>query len=190
MDVPALDPRGESGNVHLWYLIEDLPTLYRLLRNGVNKWGQLESLVSQGQAEGIDRDSRVFQEAEAASRVLTEATREWRIGRGNPVDRAVLEDSGAVSDSFLDRVSQLATEISDDAGRLIAALDSGQVKGFRTKSLVALRQYLLDEGYLDDREPLAAEEIRDRVHRAVFADIDRGLIRLRRFEQLVAMVVR
>ncbi len=190
LEVPALDPQGESGNYHLWYLIEDLATLHRLLKNGVNRWGQLQSLVAHGQAEGIGRDSQLYQEAEAASRVLEEASREWRIGRGNPVDRAVLIDSGAVSETYLDRVSQLATEHSGDAKQLIGALESGRAKGFLSKKRAALREYLVSREYLDDRETLSAEEIRDRVHRGFFSDIDKGLIRLPRFEQLVAIVVR
>ena len=190
LDVPALDPNGESGNIHLWYLIQDLATLYRLLRNGVNRWGQLESLVSHGQAEGICADSQVYQEAQVAVRVLEEAAREWRIGHGVPVDRAVLIDSGAVSDTYIDRVSHLASEHSGDAKQLIAALESGQVSGFRKQRLALLREYLTNEGYLDEREMLTAEQVRERVRPAFFADMEKGLIRLARFEQLVAMVVR
>ena len=187
--VSALDPNGESGNIHLWYLIEDLPTLYRLLSGGVNRWGQLQSLVSHGQADGIRQDSQVYQEAQVAVRVLDESAREWRIGRGNPVDRATLIDSGAVSPTYLDPVAHLAAEHSGDAKQLIRALESGQVKGFRSKKLADLREYLISEGYLDQRESLSAEEIRDRVHPAIYADQEKGLISLPRFERLVAMIV-
>ena len=190
LKVSALDPDGESGNYHLWYLIEDLPTLYRLLSGGVNRWGQLESLVSHGQADGICQDSRVYREAQVVVRVLEEAARERRIGRGRPVDRAVLIDSEAVSGTYLDRVSQLASKESGDAKQLIAALESGRVKGFLSKKRATLREYLVAEGYLDERETLTAEQVRERVRPAFFADMENGLIRLVRFEQLVAMVVR
>jgi energy-coupling factor transporter ATP-binding protein EcfA2 len=189
LKVPDLDPNGESGNIHLWYLIQDLPTLYRLLKNGVNRWGQLQSLVNHSQAEGIGPDSQVYQEAQVAVRVLEEAAREWRIGRGNPIDRAVLIDSGAVSDTYLDRVSRLASEHSGDAKQLIAALESGRVKGFLSKKREALHEYLTSEGYLDEREFRTPEEIRDRVHPTIFADMEKGLISLPRFEQLLAMIV-
>jgi len=189
LKLEPLDPNGESGNYHLWYLIQDLPTLYRLLKNGVNRWGQLESLVSQGQADGIRQDSQVYQEAQVAVRVLEEAAREWRIGRGNPVDRAALIDSGAVSDTFLDRVAKLAAKHKGDAKQLIAALESRQVKGFPSKKRDALREHLKNEGYLDEHESRTPEEIRDRVHPTFFSDMEKGLISLQRFERLVAMMV-
>ncbi|MFQ5458291.1 MAG: hypothetical protein ACE5FC_07570, partial [Myxococcota bacterium] len=50
---------------------------------------------------------------EARARCLAAAGHLWRIGKGRPVDRAVLQDSGAVSGTFIDEVAALAARIED-----------------------------------------------------------------------------
>ncbi len=188
LNVPPIDPRGSAGEVHLWYLIDDVSTLYRLLKGGANKWGQFRALVSYHQIEGISRDSDVYRRAEAAAELIAAASGHWRTGRGSPVDRQSLADSGAVSDTYLDRVCDLAGELSGDAKALIDALRAGGVKGFRTDKRKELAEYLAAEGYIDEDDVLTGEQIREQTRMAAFSAIDTGLITPERFERLVAAV--
>jgi uncharacterized protein YhaN len=188
--VGPIDPNGRIGEVHLWYLIDDPPTLYRLLKNGVNRWGQLQTLVAHGSINEIDSNSDTYRQAEASARILEEACKAWCVGRGLPVGRTVLSESGAVSAKFIDPLTELAAESSGDAQALLAALEEGLAKGFRVEKRSALGEYLATEGYLDERPRLSEEEIRQRVRTAVFSALEKGLVRPERFEQLVSMIVR
>jgi len=188
LKVPPLDPFGTSGDVHLWYLVEDVEVLYRLLAGGINKWGQLKTLVTYGQAESVGPESRVYREAEAAARALEEIVKAWRIGRGRPIDRDVLEASGAVSANYIDRLADLAEHYHGDARSLLDEIEAGGVRGFRTEKRETLRDYLAAEGHLAQEEVLSVEEIQERVRPIVFADFDRGLLRPGRLEQLIDLV--
>ena len=110
------------------------------------------------------------------------------VGRGRPVDRQVLHDCPAVTEKFLNRVGDLAAEVSGDARELIARLEAGHVKGFGTDKRNKLQEYLAEQGYLDEHEPLSPDEIRQQVRPLVFSDLDSGLLSPERLEQLLAMI--
>jgi energy-coupling factor transporter ATP-binding protein EcfA2 len=190
LHVPSLDRRGHIGGVHLWYLIDDVNELYRLLLHDINKWGQFQTLIDIGAADGFIRESPLFLRASAAARLLENLLRYWRQGRGLPVDRAVLDASGAVSAAFIDEVSQLAESLDGDARQLIESLRSSQVKRFRNDRIEALETYLTEHGYLDDQPILAPSVIREAVVPLVFADCDNGLLSRERVDQLIALVTR
>ncbi len=187
LGVPPLDPGAEAGAVHLWYLIDDPPSLYRLLRQGINRWGQLQALAQYGHDPSLRSDSLLYRRADAAARLIAAAARLWRIGRGTPVDRQALIDCPAVSDTYLDRVAALASELEGDAKALLAALGRGAVKGFRAAKLSELEEFLAERGCLDERECLDVEEIRERLRPLAFADLEAGLVAPERFELLVGM---
>ena len=187
--VPAYDLRAECGQLHLWYLVDDSPALHQLLKQGITSWGQLQTLVQYGSAGSFGRESPVYHRAEACVRMLESVARYWRIGRGRPVDRQVLIESGAVSDKFIDRVSDLADSLAGDAQTLLAALDCGEIKGFRGDKRNDLAEYLSNTGHLDEREPMAIDQIRQQVRAVVFADLEQGLIDTEQFEHLLAVVL-
>ncbi|MFH1266672.1 MAG: SMC family ATPase, partial [Planctomycetota bacterium] len=188
LGVPSLDPLGQVGGVHLWYLVDDLQTLHRLLRHGINRWGQLQTLAAYGHDASLGADSPVYRRAEAAARLIEAACRLRRVGRGRPVDRQALVDCPAVSGTFLDRVCDLAAEVSGDAAQLIARLEAGDIKGFRTEKRSELEQYLAEQGHLDQREALSADAVRQQVLPLVFSDLDAGLLSQQRFEQVLAVI--
>jgi hypothetical protein len=188
LGVPRPDPDGEPGDCHLWYLIDELPTLYRLLNNGINKWGQLRTLVSYGRVDGISSDSEIFRRAEATARLLESAIRNWKIGRGKPVDRKAFLDSGAVSSTFIDRLSNLAAEHAGDGKAIIGALEDGTVAGFRSDKRISLQEHLTAHGYIDERDVLTPEQIRDEVRLAVFVELENGLISPEQFDVLIALM--
>ena len=189
LGVPAIDRRRRISGVHLWHLIDDVDALYRLLRNGVNRWGQLQTLVEYGQVDWLAKDSAIYQRSTAAAKVLQRAVDYWKVGRGQPVDREVLMRSGCVTSTFIESVVELAGTLNNDAQALIAALERGEVKGFRVNKRRELSEYLRSEGYLDEREALTPQQILEQVRPIVFDAVDQGLISLRRMEELVFLIV-
>lgn len=193
LEVPGIDPRRGVGAVHLWYLIDDLDVLDRLLRAGISRWGELATLLDTGEAldllgtgEQAERTARV-----AAARVecIDAISRAWRQGRGRPVDRKVLADSGAVTDTFIDQVSELAADLEGDPSRLLEELRNGRVKRFQTAKIEQLEAYLLEQDHLDERPRLDAEEIRTRTLRAVAEAIGTGHLTFHDVDALLARIV-
>ncbi|MBA1149607.1 hypothetical protein H0Z60_21410, partial [Ectothiorhodospiraceae bacterium WFHF3C12] len=75
-----------------------------------------------------------------------------------PVDRIALEASGAVSETFIDRVAEVAAEVDGEGEALIAALREGRVSRFQSSKTDELDQWLREQGYIDSSQPLPAEE--------------------------------
>ncbi len=188
LKIPLLDRRSHIGDVHLWYLIDDVDSLYQLLRHDINKWGQLQTLVDIGSAEGLTRKSPVYLRAAASARLLEHLLNLWRQGRGNPIDRDVLEASRAVSETFMDEVTNLAQSLGGDARQLIEALRAGRVSRFRADRIDKLETYLLEHGYIDERPILDEAAIREAILPRVFADCEKGLLSKERVEQLISVV--
>ena len=82
----------------------------------------------------------------------------WGQGRGRPVDQNALEESGAVSGAFIERVSELANTLGGDGVELIKALRAGKIERFRSDNTQGLEDFLLEAGYIDEEEPYSAEE--------------------------------
>jgi len=156
LGVPPVVPMESVGNLHLFYLLrDDLPLLYRLMQDwNITTQGQLESLLHSPAIEKAIPD--VAERKKLMGRCHTTAAwmDAWRRGRGRPVDRIVLEKSGAITPKFIDDVSALAHQYGDDAERILQGLENGEVARFRSTSIEALRDYLEQEGFIDSEEPL------------------------------------
>lgn len=189
LGVPPIDIHADPGTVHLWHLLDDPERLYRLLSLRVETWGALRNLVEYGGLALLGDDAETYARVEAAARALEAAVTAARIGRGRPVDRAVLVESGAISETFLDAVDALCRECLGDAARLIEALDQGRIARFRKSAREALRDYLERHGYLDPRDRLAPDQLRARVLAAAARDIDRGLLRADTVDRIIAACV-
>jgi len=173
--VPGIDPlTAHIGGVHLWYVVTDLPTLHRLLEHGIATWGQAENLAARGVLDTLLGDPAVYQRAAARARVLATVLDAVRVGRGKPVDRAVLLDSGAISATFIDRVTDLARDLGGDAKAIVAALRDRVIPGFQQRKLDELYTYLVEQGYLDERERLSPEQIRTEALVAGGSDLQAG----------------
>ena len=123
--------------------------------------------------------------AKASARVLRSLAASWRIGRGRKVDRQALIDGG-VTDKFIDRVTEIAESVNGDAARLLAALESGQAKGFRKATGEKLKLHLEETGHLDERERLPKDQLRMHALAAAAADIKAGLLAAADVEQILA----
>jgi energy-coupling factor transporter ATP-binding protein EcfA2 len=175
LQVPAFDPsRPEVGGTHLWHVIDDPKVLHRFLRLGINTWGQLRTLGSFNSDVLVNGSADAFRKASAAARALEVLAEAWRIGRGKPVDRQTIEDSGAVTERFLDEVCALLDEVGHEGSKLVEALEAGRVKGFRRDATATLQAYLLEHGHIDPRPPVPPEQIRARMLAAAASDIAEG----------------
>ena len=162
LGVPRFDPHLEPGGVHLFHLLrDDLELLHGLMDTWrVTTLGQLEGLLTSNAAEGAIPETAIrcrLSQRCAATRAWTDL---WRQGRGRPVNRAVLEQSGAVSARFIDRAAELADELQGDGTALIKALRHHRLPRFQVSKTEELEQWLGDEGYTDTLIRLEADERR------------------------------
>ncbi len=176
LDVPGLRPAGPAGAVHLWHVIDEPVVLHRLLERGIRQVGPLRTLARAGTASGplADLPREAIRAAEARAVAIGAAFAAWRVGRGTPVDRAALEASGAVSDTFIDRVAAQAAACDGDAAALLAALEQKAVAGFRQRKIEELRASLEASGHLDPDPRLGADGILHRVLAAAGAEVSAG----------------
>jgi hypothetical protein len=187
LKVPALDPHtGRLDGLHLWHLLDDTAALYRLLSLGISTWGQLRALHDHGGTRLLDGLDRHVARAGRVARLIEAAFTAWRIGRGRPVDRTVLQDSGVVSDRFMDRVAELCAAVNGDARALLAGLKDGAVKRWQESSSEGLETYLRDGGYLVDQTPLSPGDLRAMVLASVAEAVSAGAIPVTRVERVLA----
>jgi len=177
LNVPNIDPTTERlDNLHLWHVVDDVDVLHKLLCQRIISWGQLRTLCDHGGAGIVDSDDHVLPRVQATAKAIEAACRAWRIGQGKPVDRSVLQDSGCVSDTFMNAVAELAQRVEGDAEKILNALDQGEVLRWRGDKTVALREYFLDNGFLCSEEPLDRDGIRLRTLGTVVEELRAGLI--------------
>ena len=162
LGVPLVNPRLEPGAVHLFYLLrDDLDLLYELIEEWhITSLGQLEALLGSDAGSKAVTDTGLGDRLRQRCGVVRAWTALWRRGRGRPVDRIALEQSGIVSSIFMERVAALAQTVSQDGNALVQALSAGQVSGFRAGKLKELERWLADAGYTDEEDILPAEERR------------------------------
>ncbi len=167
--VDPVQPWEPPDGLHVFHFLrDDLELLRHLLRAGVEHLGPLASLLDSDEA-GLflspDEQSALRLRA-AGARAWIEA---WREGRGRPVDRDVLAASGAVTLHFIDRLVELAGEVDGDARRLLHAMDTGAVLHFRGRNRQRLEEWLRENAYLGDADPLDARGRERRVAMALTA---------------------
>ncbi len=160
LEVPSFNLLTDNvSQLHLWYLIEDNQLLYNCLKNGLNYWGQLDSYLKNG---GIldnmeEHHEKVLRDK---AKLLHRFQELYRQGRPRPIDRSVVEQSGAVSEKFIEAVSDLLNSLQGNPKKLLRALKDGQVQGFRRNKMEELEQFLLEKGYIDDQPTLNEEDIK------------------------------
>ncbi len=189
LNVPPLNPWRSFREAHLWHIVNNDEVLYRLLVLGYTNWGQLEYLVHDTDATaisrlGISEDPAFYDTCLAYAEILKEGLNLWRIGRGKPVDRQTLLDSGAVSEKFVNRISNQAKEVDGFAKKIIRRLKDKAVKGFLSKKIEELEGYLIDQGYLDQREPLTADEFKIKLDGIASEYVGSGMLSYPQLEKI------
>ena len=155
---PRWNGRMSVSHIHLWYLLEDTRLLDRLIAQGITAWGPLLALYDTGQ---VKLEASTYSNLSTLAKALEAWQSNWRIGRGKPVDRSAIEDSGAVSDHFMFDLLTKSEECNHDASELLLALRNGQVKGFLKKKIEDLEQYLGENGYLTPEPARSGEDIQN-----------------------------
>jgi len=162
--VPTFRPAIGSTEQHFYYVLwDDLDLLHDFLQKGIERVGQWQTVS--GTPLAAQLSSRFITSADIGSRLdlLSIFCELWIRGRGRPVDKDTLADSGALTARFLGGVVEIARELDGDPERLLGELASRKdqrLKGFRSNSVEQLRNYLIENEYLDDRPVLAESELR------------------------------
>ena len=136
--------------------------------------GQLKTLGSFNSDVLVNGSADAFRRASAAAKALEVLAEAWRVGRGKPVDRQVIEDSGFVTDRFLEPVLACWRRSTTTALPWIAALEDGRVKGFRREAIANLQTHLLEKGHIDPRPPVPPDQIKARMLAAAAEEIAAG----------------
>ncbi|WP_282350876.1 ATP-binding protein [Haloferax volcanii] len=160
LGVPTFDPRQGAASAPLWYVTEDPEVLYRLRTAGIERWGHLRSLLEIGAVDGLLSQS-AREQVRRHGAALESFVEAYTVGRGKAVDRDVLEASGAVSSTFIDKVSELAESADGDPEEILDGLPD--VSHFRQDKIEELREYFRNKNYLDPRPTRPDEQIRSTV---------------------------
>ena len=160
--VHPVNPRADAGGIHLFHLLrDDLGLLHSLVESWrIGTLGQLESLLASDAARTAISERQTRRRVRQRSQTARTWIDLWRQGRGMPVDRAVLDESGAVSGVFLDDAADLAKELEGDGKALVLALRDRRVKGFFASKTDELENWLADKGYVDDSATIEPDERR------------------------------
>ena len=164
LGVPVFRPDHGYAAQHFFYVLsDDLDLLHDFLVNGIVQAGQWKTVSGTALAEKLGSRSISPPEIEFRLDLLGVFCELWKQGRGRPVDRDDLENSGALSERFLDDVVAIAKELDGNAETLLTMLGTNKdprLKGFRRSSTDSLDRYLRENGYLDDRPVLTEDELR------------------------------
>lgn len=180
IQAPGVDMwSDETGSIHLWHVIPDLPALHRLLEQDVQTWGQLSGIARSTGAQGLRRlgvDETLLAMAEARIRLLETATTMWRIGHARPVSLRDIADSGIVDQHVLEELDALLQNARDDGQVLIETMRASEDPPLSGATIDRLEAWLISEGYIAQGEPVSGDEIRTQMMRAAEDDLNRGLI--------------
>ncbi|MDE0081166.1 MAG: hypothetical protein OXT72_00770 [Gammaproteobacteria bacterium] len=166
LGVPPFRPGRGHGRQHLFYLLsDDLPLLRTLLEHGVERVGQWSTVAGSALSGRLESRWPTASGIGVRVRLLEVFCDAWSQGKGRPVDRDGITDSGAVTRRYLNDVIEVAREVDGDPVRLLELLRNRgdpRLRGFRAMSAEGLEDYLRDCGYLDDRPELTGDELRVR----------------------------
>jgi len=163
--VAPLDPWRDAEALPLFHLLRDrLDGLNALRTVGIvtlGQFGHARELALDLPIEddvAIELDRRL-----AAARAWLER---WRRGHVPPVPPRLLEQSDAISETFIESVARLNEDLGGDARALIDALRDGRVSRFRGDKADQLESQLAADGYLDEKRAPAEAEMIDTLARA------------------------
>ncbi|MEE8164552.1 MAG: hypothetical protein V3T64_03190, partial [Myxococcota bacterium] len=166
--VSLLDPSHDPFSQDLFYVLRDgLGLLHHLLQAGIKTVGQCRNLLKGRStlAKEVVTRYEIGAQLEARIALLETFCLAWREGRGEKVRRVEIEESGSVSEKYLDAVIELAADLDGDAGQLLAVLrerGGPRLRGYREKSADELERYFVEHGSIDDKPILNESEIVER----------------------------
>jgi DNA repair exonuclease SbcCD ATPase subunit len=170
LGVPPLRPREPATSAHLWYVVHDVRALHHLLNLGCRHWGQLENVAGGREPAILSDFPGVYTQARTLARALDVLCAQSAIGVGRRVDRQCLLDSEAVTDTMMGAVMELVERYDGNAREIVNALERREVARFQRSSLDRLRDFFMENGYIDDRPAPAMQDIRLAMINALAAD--------------------
>lgn len=101
-----------------------------------------------------------------------------KTGHPSSVNEAVVLNSGAISETFRDAVSNKLREYNYNPEALLSAIESGEIARFRSDKTEELKEFLFEEGYLKYEEKLSSVEIDQalQMHMAKHPEADRSYV--------------
>ena len=191
LSVPDWTPRDPVASLHLWYLVEDPDALLDLMARGVKTWGQLRFQYQRSGPSVTPLPDADDRRVQALAKALQSWTDAWEVGRGQPVDRAVLKASGAVTENFIDGVSDLAADLNGDAEALLHELrerSDERAKRFHSSKADKLEAYCEANGYIDPRATYDREAMWQHVVADVSDEMEAGVLTRERMQTLFERV--
>ncbi len=145
--------RTEATEVHLWYYVDDMEILYKLLKNGVETWGQLKTLQKTNKTyqkyiekEKIDEKADIYRQFRSL----------YQKGRPKAINRKILREN-EVTDSKLDDVTELLRECNYNPVTLLENIL--EIDGIGSVRKDKIQDSLTANGYLPSSDPLTDESI-------------------------------
>jgi len=171
--VPGADPWQPAEALHLFHLLrDDLPLLHRLLEAGVPTVGRWQVSAAPLQRAGL---VTAVEAGKLAGRIQVwrSVLDGWRVGRGWPVTREILQGSDALSAAMLPKVLNVLEVTGHGASDFMAALHDGAARGLRQDKKSQLQDYLELAGCLDSRPILDADGLQAQVLSSVATAVRR-----------------
>lgn len=164
LGVPVFDPaRGYAGQ-HVFYVLwDDTTLLHDFLTKGLTRAGQWKIISATPLADRLGSGPISATEIQLRIDLLEVFCELWKQGRGRPVDADALRDSRIRHSRFFEDVVAIAGELDGNARSLLAMLEERadpRLKGLLSRNAEALRSYLTEHEYLDERPILDEDELR------------------------------
>jgi hypothetical protein len=185
--VPQLDLWSEDiGSTHLWYLMDDLAQLYRLIdRHHVTVWGQVRQYEVGAAAPAIELNQATFARLSACADALNQLCTLMRTGRGKPVTDAELDASGGLTPKFERACRDLLKLVNGDGKRFVELLEQKKISGMNSGKIRNFRDFFEEHGHIVADEPLTTDIIRGRLAKHCAPSMDRGEIDLATIDRLL-----
>lgn len=188
LGVPRWSAHQPLGTLHLWYIIDDVSVLWRLMQKGIKRWGQLQPYLENGEYQSIGLTEKECSHYRLLGNVLTVWQKSWSIGRGKPVDRSVIENSGAVSANFIDKVVHLCDKSDGNGQAIIDSLENKEVPGFYKSKIDELESYFRENGFICSEKTLCPDEIESRMLSVIRSDLDDDGLTLERVNRILKRI--
>ena len=167
LGVPGIDPYREASEIHLFHLLrDDLTKLHSFMEDWrVDAVGPFATLLNQNTSSLLVEDpgkKAILQLRCHATEAWVQA---WRQGRARRVGRIELEQSGAFSNTFIDKGTELAESpsVAGNAQSFLESLQNRGIWGFHKSRVAKLESWFEENGYTDKRPRLTADERHEQV---------------------------
>ena len=167
LGVPGIDPYREASEIHLFHLLrDDLTKLHSFMEDWrVDAVGPFATLLNQNTSSSLVADPGKKAILKLRCHATEAWVQAWQQGRGRQVGRIELEQSGAFSNTFIDKGTELAESpsVAGNAQCFLESLQNREIWGFHKSRIAKLESWFEENGYTDKRPRLTADERHEQV---------------------------